>query len=341
MFDISVIIPVFNAENYIERCINCLKKQTKQNFEVIFINDGSSDNTENVLKKYLEENMRYYTYKNQGVSVSRNIGIEKSKSKFITFMDVDDEYEDNFIEKMYEALNIDKSDVAICNYYEQYSNKRISKRINTKCDIMDEANIKSKLIPLFIGPIDSNEEATMAAVWRTMISRKLLIDNNIRFITNMKYSEDVFFIINVLALSKKVSIIHDCLYRYYKNDGSALNKYVEEYIDINLEIHNQYRNIIKKYDLDYYVHDRYEKNKFKMYTVLLSNAVRQKEKKDRINEIKKIIGLFYSQPNDFEKIVNNLTWYERVTLYLIKFKFIHILYLCYFFKEKRRMKKLN
>lgn len=341
MYDISVIVPVFNAEDYIERCIKCLRRQTKKNFEVIFINDGSSDNTEKMLNKYIDGNMSYYTYKNQGVSKSRNIGIEKSNAKYITFLDVDDEYEDNFIEEMYNAVNENNADVAICNYYEKYTNKLVEKRINVNKCLFEKLNIKSELIPLFIGTLNNKEETTMASVWRTIVSKDILKKYDIKFEDNMKYSEDVFFLIDILAQSRRVYIVDKLLYVYYKNEGSALNKYVDNYIQINLDIHEKYRNIIKKYSLEEYVHDRYEKNKLRMYTVLFSNAVRRKEKNESIEEIKEIINLFNNQKNDFRRIKKNLSWYEIITLYLVNMKLIHILYLCYFLKEKKRIKKLN
>lgn len=341
MCDVSVIVPVFNAEKYVERCIKCLKNQTKKNFEVIFINDGSTDNTEKILNKYIEENMRYYTYNNQGVSKSRNIGIEKSNGKYITFLDVDDEYDRSFVEKMYNAIKEKDADIAICNYYEKYINKSIEKKINVSKNFFEKENIKAELIPLFIGPLNTKEETTMAAVWRAIISKDILIQKNIKFENGMKYSEDVFFLINILAESQKACIVDECLYVYYKTKGSTLNKYVDDYININLDIHEKYKNIINKYSLDKYVHDRYEKNKLRMYTVLFSNAVRRKEKEESIKEIKEIINLFNSQSNNFYQIKKNLSWYEIITLCLIKMRCIRILYLCYFLKEDRRIKKLN
>ena len=113
---ISIIIPVYNSEKYLQRCIDSIKSQTYNNIEILLIDDGSTDNSlqicnENALK---DSRINVIHKKNTGVSDTRNIGIAKSKGKYVSFIDSDDYIEKNYIKKLYNAI-IDKY-VAICQY---------------------------------------------------------------------------------------------------------------------------------------------------------------------------------------------------------------------------------
>lgn len=89
--NISIIIPFYNAEKYIDRCVKSLQKQTYENFEAIFIDDGSTDNSLGLVKKYKDCRFRVFHQENKGVSAARNLGLSKVTGKYIAFMDVDDE----------------------------------------------------------------------------------------------------------------------------------------------------------------------------------------------------------------------------------------------------------
>ena len=98
---ISIIVPIFNAEKYINKCIDSLLNQTKKELEIILVNDGSTDNTENIIKNYKDKRIKYYKNKNQGIGKSRNFGITKATGKYIMFIDSDDYIEDNACELLF------------------------------------------------------------------------------------------------------------------------------------------------------------------------------------------------------------------------------------------------
>lgn len=117
---ISVIIPVYNAEKYLEQCLNSIKNQTYKNFEVIIVNDGSKDNTDSICKKFAQSDsrFRYFSKENGGVSSARNFGLDNANGHYITFIDGDDWVEHNHLEILIKSITENNSDIAICSYKE-------------------------------------------------------------------------------------------------------------------------------------------------------------------------------------------------------------------------------
>lgn len=124
---ISVIIPVYNTENYIGVCLESLVKQTYTNFEVLMIDDGSTDNSGRICQEYTESDSRFHYYRkeNGGVSSARNLGIEYSRGDYLTFVDSDDWVEEDYLEVLYSALVSESASVSISTY------KRFSMEDNT------------------------------------------------------------------------------------------------------------------------------------------------------------------------------------------------------------------
>ncbi len=130
---ISVIIPTYNRKKTIVRAINSVLKQTYKNWELLIIDDGSTDNTKSVLKKYLSNNsITYYKTKNLGVCHARNFGIKNARGKYIAFLDSDDEFKVNRLKSGKEEMGDGDVDFILCNFDEFRENKKIKKRFNYK-----------------------------------------------------------------------------------------------------------------------------------------------------------------------------------------------------------------
>ena len=125
MADISIIIPIYNAEKYLKKCIDSLVEQTKKELEFILINDGSTDDTEKIIKSYKDKRIKYFKNKNQGIGKTRNFGIEKATGKYIMFLDSDDYLEPDSCEFLYNTAEKEKSDLVICDFYKVYENNKI------------------------------------------------------------------------------------------------------------------------------------------------------------------------------------------------------------------------
>ncbi len=207
ILDVAVIIPVYNNEKYIEKCINSLLNQkTDCKYEIIVINDGSTDNSLNILKKY-KERIILIDKKNTGPGDSRNLGIKKSTGKYLMFVDSDDYVSDNFIEKMYTTIIENDADIVICDFYRVHRDNSISYLNKGEAGTYLKNNINK---PLLMDFHSCNK----------IFNREIL--TNINYPENMFY-EDVVFISKVLLKANKIIKINEPLYYYRDNKEGTTN----------------------------------------------------------------------------------------------------------------------
>ena len=206
MSDISIIVPAYNAEKYISKCLDSLINQTKKELEFIIVNDGSTDNTEKIVEDYKDDRIKYFKNKNQGIGKTRNFGIEKASSKYIMFLDSDDYLENNVCEEMFNKAEKDKLDLVICDFYKEYDDGRIEE---IKTPSFENSSLKDNpnIITEYLCP------------WAKIYKSSLLKDNNIRFVEDLKY-EDAPFVIEALDKAKKIGKVDKCL-NYYLIHGNS------------------------------------------------------------------------------------------------------------------------
>ena len=271
---VSIIIPFYNAEKYIDKCMNSILQQEYKNIEIIFVNDGSIDNSLNKLKEYKDNRIKIYSQNKKGVSAARNLGMEKANGKYIAFMDIDDELDSLYIKKFIESAEAEKVDVVICNYNEIYSDGSKKEILLPWKNIkIDKKTIEERLIPQMISE-NENEMSIRGLVWRTFIKKKTIDDNKLRFIEGIQIAEDLLFVIQLYNRVNEIYVLRDCLYNYYKNSESTLNKYLDNMIETNIIFHNYFVDVLKKENLYNNNKKRYLKNKLQKYTIEISNAIR-------------------------------------------------------------------
>lgn len=205
--DISIIVPIYNAEKYLNRCIDSLINQTKKELEIILINDGSTDGSENIIKEYNDKRIKYFKNKNQGIGKTRNFGLKKATGKYIMFCDSDDYYELNMCELMYNKAKQENLDLVICDFYKEYDNR---KQEEEKQPSFSNTNLKEK--PALIRTIN-------LAPWNKIYKKELIINNDLYFEENLKY-EDTPFVAKALDSAKKIGKIDKCLNHYLIHDNS-------------------------------------------------------------------------------------------------------------------------
>ena len=206
MADISIIIPAYNAEKYINKCLDSIIHQTKKELEIIVINDGSTDKTEDKVKEYKDKRIKYFKNKNQGIGKTRNFGIEKATGSYIMFIDSDDYIEKDACEKMFNKARNDNLDIVICDFYKEYDNGTIEE-IHTNTFSNSSLKDNPDIITEYLCP------------WAKIYDRKMIIDNKIKFVENLKY-EDAPFVIKALCTAKKIGKIDECL-NYYLIHGNS------------------------------------------------------------------------------------------------------------------------
>ena len=204
--NISIIVPIYNAENYLKRCIDSLVNQTYKNIEVILINDGSTDNSEKIIKEYKDKRIKYFKNKNQGIGKTRNFGIDKSTGEYIMFCDSDDYFEINACEELIKKAEKEKLDLVICDYYRDIDDKKQEDRI------ISFENTTLKKRPSLLNEVNLSP-------WNKIYSSKLIKDNKIKFNEELKY-EDTPFVIESFDKAKKIGKVDKCLYNYVIHSNS-------------------------------------------------------------------------------------------------------------------------
>lgn len=218
MAAISILVPIYNVEKYLDKCLNSISIQTFKDFEVICINDGSTDSSLEIIKKYVNSDKRFKVInkENTGYGHSMNLGLDNCQGKFVAIVESDDYIEQNMLEILYNISTQNDLDIARCNY------KEISNETKLKVDL---SWIPEKKV---LKPLNNYVIFYQApAIWVNLYRKAFLVENNIRFLETPGASfQDTSFIFKVYALCKRFMFINEYLlnYRVDNNTSSIHNK---------------------------------------------------------------------------------------------------------------------
>lgn len=220
---ISVIVPVYNVEKYLERCLNSIVNQSYENLEIILVDDGSTDNSGIICDKWAEKDDRVVVIhkKNGGLSDARNWGMKEAHGAFIGFVDSDDWIAKDMYEKLINAIERDGSDIAACGVQMVWEDSEKTEMLthNRSC-VLSNQEAQEKLI---------EESLVLHPVWYKVYKREVIAD--ISFERN-RYHEDVFWTYKVLGNTNTLSIIEDVGYYYWQRKGSIMgSNYSEKRLD--------------------------------------------------------------------------------------------------------------
>ena len=224
---VSVIVPFYNVERYIEKCVETLVDQTLKDIEIILVNDGSKDRSIEIVNQFLErypEKLVYLEKENGGLSDARNYAIDYAKGEYIAFLDSDDYVEKDMYEKMYEIAKKENSDMVECDFYWEYPNK-----------------LKKDIGKFYQGKKEMIEKIRVVA-WNKLIKREILEKSKVRFPKGYHY-EDVEFTYKIIPYIEKVSFAKKEYVHYIQREGSISNLQNER----TKEIFDVLDNVIKYY----------------------------------------------------------------------------------------------
>ena len=218
---ISVIVPVYNTEKYIDRCIDSIISQTYQNIEVILIDDGSIDNSLEICEKYMTKNpkIKVVHQENKGVSNARNKGLSIAKGNYFICIDSDDWLEPNMLEILYNNIQNYDADIATCNFYNDYE----SGEKTVKNDIDNDVLILTETKEMYESLFASNKFG--GYLWNKLIRTSKIKNTkeNIYFNEKIAIEEDVMFLINVFKRCRKICYdSSSILYHYFQRATSSV-----------------------------------------------------------------------------------------------------------------------
>lgn len=303
---VSIIVPVYNVENYIERCLNSLVNQTFKDIEIITINDGSTDKSLELLNKYAKEDIRISVIDlgDEGVSYCRNLGIEKANGKYIMFVDSDDWIDSSMVEVLYKKAEENKLDLVMCSYIREFKDHSKEKIFNLPQEIIYKDNeVKNELLRKLVGPIKeelSNPEMldALGTVWGKLYRADILKENKIKFVDlkEIGSAEDTLFNIFTFNYLKKLMFLNKPMYHYWRDN---LKSVTSQY---NPKLKEQ-RKVFFKYISDFIRENNFEQ----VFEEALNNRIctsvlglgliecSQNNKISEINKIKNIKKIIYEE----------------------------------------------
>ncbi|MBQ5851103.1 MAG: glycosyltransferase [Lachnospiraceae bacterium] len=237
---VSIIIPAYNLEGYIDKCLESVCAQTlADDMEIIVVDDGSTDNTPQTIDSWADKEKRIKVIhkKNEGVSAARNDGIKIAQGEYIFFFDGDDFMENYTCERLYKMAKEKSADSVVYGYY-RYEDGKVKETCPPlfEKEIYQGEEIITKMIPQFVGLSYDNVNEWLQgkkdalyvenpALWRIMVSRKVIVDNDLKFDTRLKVGEDTVFISEYLSCAKKVLVDFNSYYYLVTRQTSTIFVY--------------------------------------------------------------------------------------------------------------------
>lgn len=300
---ISVIVPVYNVEKYLEKCLDSLVNQTLKDIEIIVVNDGSPDNSQKIIDKYSKKykNIKSYIKENGGLSDARNFGIKKATGKYVAFVDSDDYVREDMYEKMYQKAISGNFDMVVCDLNYIYENSDKIKRASSNV-AKDTTNIKKTMLNIY------------PAAWNK-IFKKELFSNKIEFKKGVWF-EDVEFIYKILPYVNSIGVVAEPFNQYLQREGS-ITKSVDPRIYHYIDNWNGLITFYKERNL----YDKYKKElEYSYVRYVYATFIKQATSFDKQEYNKAVEKAIKNVKENFPKYRKNKYFYNNIKgLYLLLF----------------------
>ena len=289
-YSLSIVLPVFNVEKYLERCIKSILEGTYKDLELVIVNDGTKDDSENIIIRYLEKynNITYIVKENGGLSHARNVGYKYSKGEYIAFFDYDDYIEKDMYEKLMAKVKDYNYDIVVCDLYMEYeqTGKKIYVSSNVEKEYKDveednnEISIRKEIM-----------ENIYIAVHNKIYKKELIektFENGMPFVNGMYY-EDIVYTYSILQNTRSISFVKEPLYYYVQRTSSISNNYDKKLYDIITSVEMLIENAVENNRFeDYkeileYIGIRY------MYGTFMKRIAKTKNKKIYLEGYNRVI----------------------------------------------------
>lgn len=302
---ISIIVPVYNVEKYVEKCVTSIINQTYKNIEIILVDDGATDNSGKICDELKEKDNRITVIhkKNGGLSDARNAGLKIAKGEYIGFVDSDDYIEQDMFETLYNINKQNDADISIVSFYELYGGKVIGVRHSKSLEIFNKIDAIKELL------IDTKIQSY---AWNKLFKKELFKD--IEFPTNKNF-EDIATTLLLFEKANKIVLLESPKYYYVRRDDSIIGvknyKTYKDYLDV---IYDKYLYLDGKYkELDLYNAYNFIINMIWVYTIIVTFDLDEvyKEFENHYKLFEELINLYGNN------IIDKLDNYNKSVLYMM------------------------
>ena len=250
---VSIIVPVYNVEKYLERCVESLVNQTYQNIEIILVDDKSTDSSPEICDRLAKSDSRIkvvHKEKNEGLGFARNTGIENAEGEYFLFLDSDDYLDLKTCEKTLEKLEEKNADICCFLWTDVFKDNTIKSDVLTSEVVFENEEIINRFLPLCLAPDETGQEKEIGISANMLLYKAFLFkENNLRFVSEREYvNEDMIFRIELCRHIKKAVVINENFYYYYHNFGSLSTSYKETRFEESKKIFNKVNDMIECFD---------------------------------------------------------------------------------------------
>lgn len=309
---ISIIAPVYNAEEYLGECVDSILSQTYENFELILVDDGSPDNSGKICDEYAKKDnrIRVIHKENGGVSSARNVGLDNAKGEYIAFVDSDDIVDKKYLELMYKRIVETDSDMCFSRL-DRYDGEKFysinETSIPLHCDCANQDELSSFLFKFFtVKNILSGSSCRI--LYKAKNAKK------IAFNEKLKVGEDLIYVLKCILKSQTICSIKDELYHYRYNFESATFSYKSKFLENSIAFYEELQGLTFPFDkslLDAYF-------SYMCYSLFLNEIkFKQKTKRKNINEIKRTLLYKYFKLKNIIKIGSWNAFVKNIVVWVI------------------------
>ena len=333
----SLILPVYNVEKYVKRCVNSLLRQEYTDYEIILVDDGSTDSSGSICDKLADKNNNIFAYhkENGGLSDARNYGMDRAKGNYILFIDSDDWVDEKLLISLHNHLN--KSNVDILKFGFQkmqegnYKNTFFS---YFNIGVYDRRQIEETILPYTIGPkrLFCYEQNACKSVWSHVYSLNFLRENNIRFVSEREIlNEDYLFNLHTLLYAKSLEVTHYILYYYDYREGSLSKRYITNEFERKLKLHREYKLLLERNGLFERYETPYYSECVDSFYACISNecCCWNETSKYAVQNIKKILNCKECEISLLKCKRSNMNLKGKVIYWLMRLKFTYLMYILY------------
>lgn len=330
---VTVIIPVYNVEKYLERCVTSVLEQTYKNLEIILVDDGSTDNSSLMCDNLslMDKRIKVIHKENQGLGYARNSGLEIAHGQYVTFVDSDDYIDSDLIANLVEAVKKAEIDTSIGGYKRVKDDGTVTREERYFDEIYIKEDVVKSLLPKLLGSSPEKSDSLRPSVWNCLYSMKIIKDNKIRFPSEREYiSEDIIYDLEYYQYSRGVHVLNNISYNYRINDNSLTRKYKKNAYNLFKRLYNKELDIVAKYDLLEYTKYRITRQFF----VNTLECIRQEKTKSAKKSYRSCLKSLKEICSD-ETLLTAISDYpvkklgikQQIFLFLVKNRCCNLLYL--------------
>lgn len=262
---VSIIVPIYNAENYLRRCVDSILNQEYTDFELLLVNDGSTDASGDICEEYGDRDPRVIVIQkeNTGVSDSRNRALDRARGKYLQFLDSDDWITPDATRLFVRAAEEYGCDMVISDFY-----RVVGERLSTKGDIEEEGVLTREEFAAHM--MENPADFYYGVLWNKLYRRDIVEEHNLRMDTDINWCEDFMFNLEYIRYAKVFYALHAPIYYYVKRKGSLasqginISKTVKMKLNVFEYYNNFYKHVLEEED--------YEKNRLQVYRFFIDAA---------------------------------------------------------------------